>query len=218
MSLSIHCFEELTIRRCICDPASCFPCFRKKRQRRHHTDSASKSPMIMIQDINPELCIVNAPHQHITTLGTDTPEDPWDYLVVDRDNKLVMFSGSRFRDFCVHAKTQPSDLHKGQPLADVFPKNIVDIFIPLVDVALRGLGGQLHTIYKTQGLTLFVFPMLNETSNVVGASIIYRPTKYNQMDIAKLISRKGSTMVSGPITGPVVTVVPLATATAPPPP
>ena len=153
----------------------------------------------MMVDVNMELCLVSAPHQRLDTLGNDTPEDPWDYLTVDRNGKLV-------RHFCIlpalAAPTAAADLCKGRAMTDVFPKGITDVFAPLVDVAMHGLTGQLHTIYKAQSLTLFVFPLMNDVNSVIAATIIYRPTKYNQVDIAKLIS--GTAHVSA---GPVAPMV-----------
>lgn len=179
MSVSVHCFEGLTIKRCIW-PSSCCCCPKKKPRPR----------IVLIQEMHLDLCIVNAPHQIITSLGANRSTDPWDFLIVDRDVNMVMFTGARFHDFCMDKTllTAPVDACKGTPLVDLFHKSMVDIFNPLLDVAWKSIPGQLHTIYKGQSLTFFVYPIVNENKTVVGATILYRPTQYNVTDISQLIS------------------------------
>lgn len=173
---TMNCFEGFTIKQCC---PGC--CSRKKLPRPR---------IVLIQEMHFDLCIVNAPHQIITSLGADATSEGWDYLIVDCDKKAIMFAGPRFHEFTVVRSwlTETVDACKGTPLAELFHKSIVDIFIPLLNVALQGTPGQLHTIFKGQSLTFFVYPVMNENKLVIGASIIYRPTRYDVMDISKLIS------------------------------
>ena len=74
-------------------------------------------------------------------------------------------------------------------MADVFAKPILDILTPLVEMTLEGKSPQLHTIYKSQGLTLFAYPFYNESRVVIGAHVIYRPTTYERSDITNILNR-----------------------------
>lgn len=149
--------------------------------------------MVMVQDISLDLCVISAPTKHLTTLGVDGDEnaEQWDYLIVDAQKKVIMMSGQRFAKFCAHECTESHvDSCKGRALKEVFPKSVTDILEPLLDATMRGESPQLHTIFQSQNLTLFAYPMNNETGDVIGATIVYRPTKYNQADIASLISTR----------------------------
>ena len=71
---------------------------------------------------------------------------------------------------------------------DVFAKPVSDILVPLIDTAMKGKSPQLHTIFRSQSLTLFAYPLYNERSDVIGVHIVYRPTKYEQRDIHSILT------------------------------
>jgi hypothetical protein len=188
MSLSVHCFENLSIKRCIFGDGGCFCGSGRSREP---TEDAGAAHVLMIQDLSLDLCVVNAPHRHLTTVGEESDDGTaWDYLTVDKDLHTVMVIGERFEQFLADpAFRERPDAMRGQSLAETFTKGIVDILSPLLQVAITGSTGQLHTIFRGHNLTLFAFPLLCDTGDVIGAHVMYRPTKYNQVDIAKLISR-----------------------------
>lgn len=205
MSIQIRCFEGLSIKRCICSWSGCC-CKKKEGGGAEPSSSKTQAHVMMIQDIGLDLTVVSAPHRFLHTLGEETSpeEEPWDFMTVDKDRRLIMVAGERFVGFSSDPDlAKRPDACRKKTIDAVFPRGVLDIFNPLLGVALTGRGGQLHSIYKGHGLTFFAFPLPNETGDVVGAYIMYRPTRYNQADIAKLISQ-------GPAPAPPTILVPTA--------
>lgn len=186
--LQINCFQDLVVKRCICEGPTFFCC---RRRRAGADDAAAAEPhVLVIQDISLDLCVVSAPHRHLTTLGEEPSDDRWDFMMVDREKRAVMIAGERFAEFAVDpAHVERVDAARGLPIDEVFPRAITDILHPLVEMVLQGRAGQLHTIFRSKSLTLFASPVLNEAADVTGATVVYRPTKYAQADIASLLSR-----------------------------
>ena len=146
---------------------------------------------MLIHDTAVDLCVVSAPKRHLATLGCDGNDQTWDFLSVDKDMRMVMLAGERFHELSgndTHLMAFPNAC-LGKPMANVFAKPILDILTPLVEMTLEGKSPQLHTIYKSQGLTLFAYPFYNETHAVIGAHVVYRPTTYDRSDITNILSR-----------------------------
>jgi len=184
--------------KCVCSFGRC--CGSKPATEDDGPPAAAARPaqvaheqVMMIQDISLDLTVVSAPHRLLRTISETPPDDePWDYMTVDPDRKLVMLAGQRFLGFAgIHQAefAERPDACRGRTIADVFPRGILDIFTPLLDFALGGENGQLHSIFKGQGLTFFAYPFHNENKEVIGVHIVYRPTRYDASDIAALISR-----------------------------
>lgn len=201
MSIQVRCFEGFNIKRCVCSWAGCCKS-AEPGGGPEPSSSKTQTHIMMIQDIGLDLTVVSAPHRFLHTLGEETSpeEEPWDFMTVDKDRRLVMLVGERFLYFA----NDPSlsirpDACRKKLIDDVFPRGVMDIFNPLLSVALCGKGGQLHSIYKGHGLTFFAFPLFNETRQIIGAHVIYRPTRYNQADIAKLISQGTQAAAAAPL-------------------
>lgn len=183
MSFHCHCLEGLSIRKCIVQMRCCCCCCPKKQVPAR--SRATHSRVMMIHDLSLDLCVVSAPHRHLASLGDDDQEGEWDFLTVGKQKDVVLLAGPRFTHFALADR----DTYRGQNISDVFPRGIVDILMPVLDMALGGNSSQLHTIFKSQSLTMFAYPITNEVADVIGAHVVYRPTKYTQADIASLISR-----------------------------
>lgn len=203
MGATVSCFQGLKIEKCSCTPGSWSCCAKKEPDGNASTTKPQPAHVMIIEDVSIDLCVVSAPHRYLQSLGepNDNPDQRWDFITVDKDKNMIMIAGDRFNHFCINPELVVTvDTCRGKPLADVFPRSITDVLNPLLDIAIQGTSGQLHTIYKSHSLTMFAYPIRNERGDSVGAYLIYRPTKYNQADIAKLISRGGA-MSSGGLSG-----------------
>ena len=172
MNFHCHCFESLSIRRCVL-------CGRSRGRHAPPGDAR----VTMIQDMAVDLCVVSAPRWHMDSLDADDPLEQWDTMTVDRSARIAMLTGPHFEDLVAGRPW------RGRPVCEVFDEPVADVLEPLLNAAQRTAhGAQLHTIYKSKALTLFAYPLRNEVQGVVGSHIIYRPTKYSQADISALIA------------------------------
>lgn len=201
MSLNLYCCEGVKVL----DKCT-FTCCRKKPDTLDDEDDAQAtsrpSPskqhpphMMMIQDLSLDLTVVSAPHRLLETLGDDTREtDPWDFMSVDKERRLVMLTGKRFLGFANKFPefAERADACRGKSMDDVFPRGIIHIFNPLLTFSLQGDGGQLHSIYCGHSLTFFAYPFKNESGHVIGVHVVYRPTRYDAQDIAAMITTGAS--------------------------
>jgi hypothetical protein len=192
MNFNCHCLEGLTIPSLTCCPS------RKSKSKvasQSPTSPQSKSStrINIVNDMALKLCVANSPHQCLHTIGVENnavDTESWDYIDIDCDKQIVMYVGRRFDNFRIHTAVNGrlADSDRGKQLTQVFYPAITDFFLPLCDEAFMGLSSQIHTIYHSHSMTLFVYPLKNETGKVIGAHIIYRPTTYSKKDIASFIS------------------------------
>lgn len=206
MSVHCHCFEGLNIRKCIVDDSCCCRCCGKSKSARNsqrgtpkpsaRSPTSNQAKVMMIYDVSHDLSVVSRPHRHVTSLIDNISDEPWDFMIIDKNHRLVMMTGDRFYSFCTMASPSTmqhirsrSDACRGMKLADLYPKCITAFFDPLIDLSLnQNKSAQLHTTLAQKSLTMFAYPLCNENDDVVGVQIIYLPTTYNKTDIATLIT------------------------------
>ena len=178
MSVTLNCCQGLTIRE-----LSCGPCARTSKR------NGPGTRVMMIHDTSVDLSVVTAPNRRLDSLGVDEPAAAWDFMDVDNRSRMVMLAGTRMHELSNNrfAGGDPNAC-AGLAVVDVFPKSVSDILLPLIDMALAGKSPQLHTIYQSQSLTLFAYPLYNEVSDVIGAHIVYRPTSYDKRDIQTILT------------------------------
>lgn len=171
MSISIHCFEGLSVQK-----LSCLCLCKRKRKN-------DDNPVLMIQDIECNFWVINAHKNIIDNVEKSSPKEEWDVLILGKDKNVTQIDGMRFEAL------RKKGNYVGKSLEEVFPESVSDVLDPLVDYALKNeKSTQLHTIFRQKQLTLFVYPMKNEKDKIIGAQIIYRPSKYTKSDISSIIS------------------------------
>jgi hypothetical protein len=176
---------------------------RKTTPSRLRATSAPPPHLTLIQASDVDICVLSAPAHQLVTLGRDEEarDDRWDFMMVDRECRIVMMAGPRFRTFCLieefKSEDAPPDLLHSRRLDEVFPTSVVNILMPLFERGLKNQSAQLHTYYQGQRhMTFFVFGLCNEHNQVVSAILIYRPTRYNQGDVSRFIITQDAAITS----------------------
>lgn len=185
-AVTLNCCQGLTIKK-----IDFGACCRRAEEDDQRTPTGNR--VMMIHDTSLDLCVVSAPNRLLKTLGVPAGEVTvcsWDFMSVDKQHRLVMLAGNRFHELSGNQFAGgDADECMGVPIAEAFTKPVADILTPLVEMAQQGKSPQLHTIYRSQALTLFAYPMYNEHSDVIGVHIVYRPTKYAQAEIHNILTQ-----------------------------
>ena len=129
-AVTLNCFQGLSIKKV--DFGGCC-----KRRGDTEDDDAPPGRVMIIQDTALDLCVVSAPNRLLETPGVAPGGQhlaEWDFLSVDKDQRLVMMSGERQRTvgyrFDAGSADDCIDLH----IAEVFAKPVTDILIPLINM------------------------------------------------------------------------------------
>jgi hypothetical protein len=186
MSVNIHCFEGLEIRKCVCDPGGLFSCCRKDAAvpSRRHVNAPNR--VYRFSEESSEICIVISPQEELLCLEYADELHEYDFITVDTKQRVISLVGERLQAM---NKDMPI---KGKMIPELFSPNVSSVIKPLVESGLGGVSAQMHTIFRGHPMTMFVYPLRNEKGRVVGAYLVYKPTNYNY---SKLIGSKESTSI-----------------------
>lgn len=190
----------VSIKECIIPQDGCC-CLvgKKKKKKNKSSDAAGTEPAPHVfEDSTLNITLINSAHIHLDSLGdAQSDTDSWDFMMVDKDLLMIMFTGRRFTRFARTVLGSDADVSadacRGKTVEAVFGLSASNIMTPLLKVVLGGIEGQLHTIHQNIALTMFAFPVIDTHSKqVLGAHIIYRPSRFNATDIAALITTQDS--------------------------
>lgn len=204
----------VSIKECVIPEGGC--CCGGSKRKKADDAAPGPPPQHVYTDSTVDITLVNSPHIHLDSLGDALSDnDNWDHMMVDKDLMMVMFTGSRFTSFARNTMGPGADLGpdacRGKTIAAVFGIGVANIMTPLLTVAMQqGAQAQLHTTFQqTVPLTMFAFPVIDtqpadddsdgggdgkrkkpREPKVLGAHIIYRPSRPNVVDIAALITTR----------------------------
>ncbi len=182
MSVNIHCFEGLEIRKCVCDPGGLLACCRKDAPTASRRRENAPNRVYRFADVSSEICIVISPQEELLSLEYADDVESYDFITVDTKRRVISVVGERLL-----TKDMP---FKGKPFSEVFSPNVTSVISALVESGLAGKSAQMHTIYRGHPMTMFVYGLRNETGRVVGAYLIYKPTNYNHTNVQGLLTAR----------------------------
>lgn len=186
MSVTVNCFQGLQIDKC----PSIFCC----RQRSNTVSvPATATNGVVYFGVNDDaldaekpyhVCVVQGTDRTLQSIGPDKDDEEadltqWDFMLIDTQGRIISLDGPRW----VHLSTESEP--RGHDLS-VLRKNMREICVPLVEMALKGLSRQMHTICNNESLTLFANPVYAD-KKVIGVQLTYRPTSYSRDDLLKLL-------------------------------
>lgn len=188
MSLTVNCFQDLRIEKC----PSFFCC--RQRNNTVSVPAAATNGVVyfgatdeVITDADKpyQVCVVQGTDRSLDSVGPDLDNEEddvkqWDFMLVDPQGRIVFLDGPRW----VHLLTVPDAV--GEDMS-VLRKNMREICVPLVQMALKGLSRQMHTICNNESMTMFANPVYFD-KKIIGVQLIYRPTSYSRNDLLKVLA------------------------------
>jgi len=177
MSITVRCFENLTLPNC--QPR--ITCCRKITD----TNIATANNVVFMNtasDKGTPVIIVPGPQEPDTDLN-DAEDQDWDFLTVDSQHRVLSVCGERLKKLLRVEQFYRQSIH------DVFYKSMSEVCEPLIEVALEGKSGMLHTLCNGESLCMIAYTLRNAKERIIGAHLIYRPFKYDQKQLIQLIKQ-----------------------------
>ena len=177
MSITVRCFENLTLP--TCQPR--ITCCRKINDNNIATAN-NVVFMNTVSDKGASVIIGPGPQEPNADLE-DSEDQDWDFLTVDTKHQVLNVCGERLKKMLRVEQPYRQSIH------DAFYKSMSDVLEPLIEVALEGKSGMLHTLCNGESLCMIAYTLRNAKERIIGAHLIYRPTKYDQQQLIQLIKQ-----------------------------
>jgi hypothetical protein len=178
MSVTVNCFENLNLTNC----QSRLSCCRKNSASNVTSQTTNNAVFMNTARESGGVTIVPIPPQPDKDF-TDTTTALWDTITVDANHCIVSIFGDHVLKLL--RVEQPARVH----INDAFPESMAEVCNSLIEVALEGKSGVLHTMFNGESLSMYAYTLRNDKERIIGAHLIYRPTRYDQKGLIQLIKQ-----------------------------